>query len=538
MSATEGTRLGGAPHQAQDALPCAALGALALLVRLPGLGEVPGFTDEVQDVLQAVGIVRGEHFPLSHEYGSSYIGAWHSYLVALSLLVGGFDVAAARAVTLLFGVLTVMLTYLLARELQLPRAEAAAAALVLLASGAHILLGSRVVWASCTVPFYTTLAALLVHRTVRLGRSAPALGAGLAAGLGISAHPMAVTVLLPIAVWAVWRARKGYPPAHHHLAVALLGMLLTLAPLVLYNLQSGFGSFRDAAAVGGAYQAAAGHPSYVTNLGAMAVEIGQLLSSNFGPPASAVTDPIFYLSYALALAGVVWFATRGVWWPPLAILSMAFVMPLWNPRYHLVMDGRYVLPALPLLLIGAVGAIGWLARRVLLRSSIASRGARLMTTAVITAAVTALLGLLTLVPLQRWRLYEAQTLPYNAMLRQLANDIAAVRLPGEPVLIDRQLQLEYQGQFPVSVGRGKVLEMLFALDGVTHRFVRSTPAGVNALMGDLDAASALLVTLPGRDVPFVRFDRLPVGETPLIADQEVAVYRVTHTPAATDDPPG
>jgi 4-amino-4-deoxy-L-arabinose transferase-like glycosyltransferase len=514
----------------QDAVLAAALGVLALLVRLPDFGDVPGFTDEMLDVIQAVGIVRGEHFPLSHEYGASYAGAWHSYLVAVSLLLGGMDVSAARAVTLLLGVLTVVTTYLLARELRLGRPEAAAAALVLLASGTHIVLGSRVVWAPCTVPFYTTLAALLVHRTIRLRTPGSALGAGLVAGLGISAHPFAIVVLLPLTAWFVWKARTQY----RNVAIAMVGGAVALSPLVLYNLQSGFGSLRDAAAIGGAYQDAAGHPSYLTNLGAMAVELGQLVTSDFGSATAALTDPMLYLAYGLSLVGVIWFLTRGLWWPPLAIATMALVMPLVVPRYGIVMDGRYILPVLPLLLIGAAGAVGLAGRLASARSSVSS-GPGLLMAAVTAVVITVLVGVMTLVPLQRLRLYEAQTLPYNAMLRELADDIESVRSAGEPVLIDRELQLEYQPQFPVSVGRGKVLEMLFALEGIPHRFVEITPAGVHALTAELDTPSAVLVTLPGRDAGLTSFDRLSVGETPLISDQEVAVYRVTRTPVGSND---
>ncbi len=532
-SSTDGPGADPARLSVQDAVLAAALGTLALLVRLPGLGEVPGFTDEIQGVIQAVGIVRGEHFPLSFGYGSSHIGALHSYFIALSLLISGLDVAAARAVTLLFGVLTVVMTYLLARELKLGRPEAAGAALVLLASGAHILLGSRVGWASCTVPFYTVLAALLIHRTLRLRTPGLALGAGFVVGLGISAHPAAVLALLPMAAWFVWKAWRDDGPANRIL-LALVGMLVAVSPLMLYNLQSGFGSLRDAAQLGEAYQAAAGHPSYLANLGGMAVLLGQLVTSNFGSPATALTDPMFYLAYALSFAGLIWFLTRRLWWPPLALAAMALVVPFWIPRSGLVMDGRYVLPVLPLLLIGAAGAIGWASRRALARSSAVSSGARLLTAALITVVITVLLGVMTLLPLQRLRLYEGETLPYNAMLRELADDIASARSADEPVLIDRDLQLEYQSQFPVSVGRGKVLEMLFTLDGVPHRFVQRTQAHIQALMAEADIASAVVVTLPSGDVG-PAFDRLPVGETPLIRDQEVAVYRVTRTPVSSKE---
>ena len=194
---------------------------------------------------------------------------------------------------MLFGVLTVSATYLLARELKVGRAEAAAAALVLLASGAHIVLGSRVLWVSCTVPFYTTLAALLVHRASRLRTPRLALGAGFVVGLGLSSHPAAILVLLPIAAWFVWKVWRDDRLANGILVLAPIGVLAALSPLILYNLQTGFGSLRDAAQLGGAYQDAAGHPSYLANLGAMAVDLGQLVTSDFGSPATALADPMF-----------------------------------------------------------------------------------------------------------------------------------------------------------------------------------------------------------------------------------------------------
>src|SRR6185436_2477663 len=54
----------------------------ALLVRLPYLQQVPRFTDELQEVLWALAIYRGEIRPLTAV--DSYYGPVWSYLLALS----------------------------------------------------------------------------------------------------------------------------------------------------------------------------------------------------------------------------------------------------------------------------------------------------------------------------------------------------------------------------------------------------------------------------------------------------------------------
>jgi hypothetical protein len=79
-------------------LPLIALGVLALALRIPNYQFVPAFTDERNDILQVLRIVRGQDLPLISDPSS--IGAFWSYLLAAAFWVGGESLLVPRTVVL------------------------------------------------------------------------------------------------------------------------------------------------------------------------------------------------------------------------------------------------------------------------------------------------------------------------------------------------------------------------------------------------------------------------------------------------------
>ena len=88
------------------------------MVRIPYLQTIPAFSDELNEVMLGLGILRGEGIPLTNV--TSYIGAFYNYLVAGAFFVIGPQIIAPRALVMVLGVLTVAATYLLGRQVAGP----------------------------------------------------------------------------------------------------------------------------------------------------------------------------------------------------------------------------------------------------------------------------------------------------------------------------------------------------------------------------------------------------------------------------------
>src|SRR5438128_1514112 len=98
-----------------ELLLVAAILALALVVRLPYLWDVPRFTDETAEARIGLRIAGREAFPLTNR--DPYIGALWNYLLAAGFLVSGPSLFTPRAIIAVVGALTIVPTYLLGRTL-------------------------------------------------------------------------------------------------------------------------------------------------------------------------------------------------------------------------------------------------------------------------------------------------------------------------------------------------------------------------------------------------------------------------------------
>ena len=244
------------------------IGVAAHQWRLPGL-----YNDEAYDVVPAMQLVLGQPVDLNrgvglHLFGydlplmiSDYQGVSSMYVVLPLFAIFGPGVGPVRGMTIGFGALAVLLTYLLGRKLYGRPAGIVAA--VLLASSPSLIFWSRigVYVVNQVVPL--ALGALLCclrWRETRRGRWLAL--AGLLAGIGLSTKILFIWIIAGsaaagVAVWLVnwcWplddrgrvlprrslKARLAEPLAitRRDVAAGAAGLLLGSAPLIGYNLTS------------------------------------------------------------------------------------------------------------------------------------------------------------------------------------------------------------------------------------------------------------------------------------------------------------
>src|SRR4051794_22203423 len=142
----------------------------ALLIGLPYIQEVPRFTDELQEILWALAIYRGEIRPLTAV--DSYYGPVWSYLLAgaFNLERLGVEISTVpRLLATMLAVATVGVTYGVARDLG-GRRPALVAAALLATSGGHIIINSHTGRSNSLTPLITTLLVWVMLRAVRSGR--------------------------------------------------------------------------------------------------------------------------------------------------------------------------------------------------------------------------------------------------------------------------------------------------------------------------------------------------------------------------------
>lgn len=263
--------------------------------RLPGL-----YNDEAYDVVPAMQLVLGQPVELNrgvgmHLFGrnfplmiSDYQGVSSMYVVLPLFALFGPGVGPVRAMTIGFGVIAIILTYLLGRRL-FGRPAGIVAALLLATAPSFIFwsrLGVYVVSQVVPLALGATSAFLRWRDTRRVGWLALA---GLLAGIGLSTKILFIWFLLGalgagVAVWLVdwlWpldmhghhkprrslRARLGTQPAlrPHAAFAAIAGFLLGAAPLIAYNLVSG-GTLKILRANSGQTEKGVDNSAFLTNL--------------------------------------------------------------------------------------------------------------------------------------------------------------------------------------------------------------------------------------------------------------------------------
>jgi len=286
------------------------LTVLAGTVRVWNAASIPGFRfDEIGENILACRILLGKTFPLTNN--AKFIGAFYNYLIALVFYVFGPDMRMARAVMVVSGTLTVILTFLLAYDV-FGRETALISAFLLILAPGHILVASHVAWSASLSPLFVISTLLFFYRAVELRQLKSWLWVGLSAGLAIQVHPSSVigVILAPLTYLAV--TRRIYSTLRSRgFIFAIAGFLLGYSNMVVYNI------IRPAGSLSAMFQArwtGTAHPIspaiYVSRLRFILAEFATLLCA--GVPIVTVRflvrTPLFYI-YLLTLGLSLLFAT-------------------------------------------------------------------------------------------------------------------------------------------------------------------------------------------------------------------------------------
>ena len=363
-----------------DVLLAVAFVGAAGVVRWPNLLIVPQFTTGGAGILMALDIADGRAFYLREI--SPYIGAPYIWLLALVYRLFGPSIGATMLVTWAIGALTVVPTYLLGREIG-GRTVGSIAALLLATSPAHTVITSHVPLSHSVTPLVSTTVLWLLARAVRradqdLARGGRLLAvAGLLAGLALQTHPTVAPLLAGAALGATLVHRQWLRTRWPAIALALA--VLGYGTLLVYHVTSGFEIVADIRNKEARYRDA-GHDDdssvvqevYPGNLGQLLLSSTRLISGAIEDREDAqeyLLDPWVLVPALLALAGLAVAARARAWWLVIGVMVAVFIMPAFNGKYRPLLDGRFLMPLLPVLLV-AIGLAIVSAARVVARRTI------------------------------------------------------------------------------------------------------------------------------------------------------------------------
>lgn len=357
-----------------EILMVVALVAVAFAIRAPYLWTIPLWTDEGDEAIIAMRIVRLGEVALAND--NAYNGPLFNYLVAGGLLIFGVNAWTPRIVALLLGTLTVIPTYLLAREMllagrlgRLPEASqrpamlaGVVAALLLTANAAHIVVNSHIGWGHGVTPLFVTLATWLLVRAARLrsqGSDRAAgwwlLAAGFAWSLALQTHATVAVLLPAAAVFLLWKYPGWWRTAW--LWLAGLAFIVGQTPTILNSIKSRALVFLNSGVeqrnlYEGTESDSLG--GYVSNLLGLVHSLGATLAGQLNDPASTIVlmwHPLLVLAFALTAVALLVLATTGRPLPLLLLGAMLLGLPYLHGAYEpIVSRSRYIMPVAPIIL--------------------------------------------------------------------------------------------------------------------------------------------------------------------------------------------
>lgn len=471
-----------AVSRVMDALLVGALVVLAGAVRWPHLLLSPQFPSVGGSIMMALDIAQGRAFYLHDQ--APYLGAPFIWLLALVYKVFGPSIESTMMLMWAIGSLTVIPTYLLGREVG-GRAAGVVAGTFLATSGAHTVVSSHVALSHSVTPLVATAALWLVARAVNRasGWGRTLAWGGLLAGLALQTHPTAAPLLVGAGLGAVL-VRPGWLRTRW-LPVAAGMVLLGYSTLLIYHVTSRFEIVGDIAGKQERYlddDVDAGEEGnygvYLNNLEQLSLATVRLVSGALSerPSASSyLEDPWVVVTVGLALVGIGAAARQRQWWLVFAVALAMLLPPAFSGKYRPVLDGRYLMPLVPVLFVAIGLAAATLARWMVALSaasaSMTGAATQLVPRLAGGVAVLALAGGVTLLathPLSLLNTFYEDSMEdgfSNALYMRTLQQVEAARRPDEMVLLDPALANVK------STGGGKAsssFTFLFALEGVPN----------------------------------------------------------------------
>ena len=262
---------------------------------------------------------------------------------------------------------------------------------LLATSAAHTVITSHVPISHSVTPLVSTTTLWLIVRAVRRAASADQGGAGgvrgrllalagFLGGLTLQTHPTAAPLLVGAGAGALLMRREWLRTRWP--AIALACAILGYSSLLVYHVTSGFAIVADIQDKQGRYLDA-GHdvPSgpttaiYPSNLGALLLSSARLMSGTLDEregPADFLDDPWVLAPAALALVGLAVAAQRRAWWLIGAVALAVVLPPAFNGKYRPILDGRFLMPLLPVLFVALGLAVTAMGRLVMANAPAAS----------------------------------------------------------------------------------------------------------------------------------------------------------------------
>jgi 4-amino-4-deoxy-L-arabinose transferase-like glycosyltransferase len=338
---------------------------LALAARLPYMMLIPRLGDEVYEALQALRIARGESMPLTGV--NAMFGPLYAYLLALCFRIFGPSPVVPRALATAATVVSVGLTYLLARHRLRDHVAAAVAAALMAATPTFILVNSHLGYSNSTTPMFTT--AMLLALAVAMERhSGPLLVlGGFLAGLSLQTHLSVIPMLAGVVLWflAQRRGRRWLHEPWPYLAVAAFA--LAYSPVIWFNLRSGFATLAEPLAHPYAFTGTGEMDllRYLENLRLLIWEFTWMVSGRMSlDPEPAIFLVLGGLRVLWLVAGLVYAVRRRDGLLFAIALSTAALMPAFNNLYSRTMGTRYIVWLLPLGYIAMAALLPALLRRL------------------------------------------------------------------------------------------------------------------------------------------------------------------------------
>jgi hypothetical protein len=277
--------------------------------------------------------------------------------------------------------------------------------------------------------------------------------AGFLGGLTLQTHPTAAPLLVGAGAGALlmrprW-LRTRWP------AIPLAAAVLGYSTLLIYHVTSGFEIIRDIQDKQGRYLDA-GHDVdtgprsalYPTNLGALLLSSARLMSGTLDEregPADFLDDPWVLAPAGLALVGLALGVRQRAWWLVGTVLLAVLLPPAFNGKYRPILDGRFLMPLLPVLFVALGLAVAGVARAgsatLLAASGLAPRSRRLALASVLGAVVVGSTALMVhpLIQLDKYYASSIEDGFSNTLYLQTLHQLQAARQGDETILMDPQL---------------------------------------------------------------------------------------------------
>lgn len=291
----------------------------AILVAGAGLrlwysARLPIESDEAIVGLMARRILEGDR-PVFY-YGQDYMGALEAYLVALSFWVGGYSVFAMRVVTIAIATAFIYLVYLVGSRVSGPAVGLISATYVSISPVFLTAWSIKVRGGFVETVVFGTLLLLLLHDVAWRGRVEVwrVLLLGLVAGVAFWVSQLVLPYLAVVGIFLLLRLGVR---AFRVAVLALPAFVVGSLPLWLYNLDSGFATFRELLAM---------HVSDTSPLGPYLLGHARAVFLDSAPVVLGFVEPRFdlpvlrlarngqWLAFALGLAACVGLVALALGW--------------------------------------------------------------------------------------------------------------------------------------------------------------------------------------------------------------------------------